>query len=173
MRPRNPWIVGSLAAVCVLIGAMWVYAFGFASKEAANRVADRGWAERAEGICSTARQQIIDLADYQYVETPTTADLRRRAELVRQSTDILRTMIDDVVAESPSDEKGRTIVPLWEADYRMYLADRSDYADELLAGGNPPFAESQVEGIPVSEKLETFAADNEMKSCAPPHDLSS
>ena len=35
----------------------------------------------------------------------------------------------------------------------------------------PPITVEAVEGIPISEKLEQFAGDNEMPSCAPPHDL--
>ncbi len=169
---RNPWIVALLAVVCALIAAMWVYAFGFASKEAINKVGDRAWAERGERICADARQQLIDLAVFEYVDTPTADDMRRRAELVTRSTDILHTMIDDVVAVLPTDGKGRDIVPLWYEDYRTYLDDRRDYAANLTSGDNAPFAESQVDGIPISEKLETFASDNEMDSCAPPHDLS-
>ena len=39
------------------------------------------------------------------------------------------------------------------------------------SGENLPFYETQVSGIPVSEKLEVFAADNRMPTCSPPRDL--
>ena len=81
-------------------------------------------------------------------------------------------MLDDVVAEPPSDAKGRDLVPQWEADYRTYIGDRRAFTDDLRSTGeNAPFYETEVSGIPISEKLETFAADNEMPSCAPPRDL--
>ena len=81
-------------------------------------------------------------------------------------------MLDDVVAVAPTDPKGADLVPRWEADYRTYLEDRRQFADVLRTGVNDPFTETAVDGIPISEKLECFAADNEMPTCAPPIDTS-
>jgi hypothetical protein len=97
--------------------------------------------------------------------------LVERGNLIDRVTDVVERMLDDVVAVEPVDDKGRAIVPLWEADYRTYLEDRRRFADELRAGHNDPFRETALDGIPISEKLETFAGDNEMPACAPPHDL--
>ena len=78
-------------------------------------------------------------------------------------------MLDDVVAVAPTDPKGADLVPLWEADYRTYIEDRRQFADVLRTGVNEPFTETAVDGIPISEKLERFAADNEMPDLrAPP-----
>ena len=78
----------------------------------------------------------------------------------------------DVVAQPPGDAKGRALIPLWEADYRTYIEDRRAFSKSLREGGeNVPFYETEAGGIPISEKLETFAADNHMASCAPPRDL--
>jgi hypothetical protein len=98
--------------------------------------------------------------------------LRERATIVDKATDTLERAVDDISAQPIADEKGRAIVPLWLADYRTYIADRRSYADDLRAGINEPFAETKVEGIPISEKISTFAADNLMKSCGAPIDLS-
>jgi hypothetical protein len=97
--------------------------------------------------------------------------LAERAAIVDQATDIVETMLDDVVAVAPVDDKGRAIVPQWEADYRTYLENRRAFTERLRSGENAPFTEAAVDGIPISEKLEQFAGDNEMPSCAPPHDL--
>ena len=92
---------------------------------------------------------------------------------IDRATDVIERMIDDVVAETPDDDKGRAIVPLWEADYRTYIADRRGFADDLRrTGENLPFYETGIDGIPISERIATFAGDNEMTSCAPPVDLS-
>ena len=56
-------------------------------------------------------------------------------------------------------DKGAELVPLWEADYRTYLADRRAFSDDLRAGRNEPFAETVVDGIPISDKIARFAAD--------------
>ena len=154
--------------------AFWIWALFFASKEAFNRVNDRAWAERAEDICVRATEDRVALADLTRVEQATPELIARRAELVDESTDILDRMLDDVVAVEPSDEKGRNIVPMWEDDYRTYLQDRRNYADRLRASGGEylPFTETPIEGIPISERIATFAAENEMSACAPPIDLS-
>jgi hypothetical protein len=160
-----------LVVVIVAIVVMWIYALFFASKEAVNKIDDRAWADRAEAICDEAQTARRRLADFRTVDEMGAEALAVRADLVEQATDLLETMLDDVTSSGPTDEKGRAIVPQWEADYRTYLDDRRAYIVALRAGENDPFAETIVDGIPISEKLATFAADNEMPSCAPPDDL--
>jgi hypothetical protein len=142
--------------------AFWVWALFFASKEAINKIEDRAWAERAEAICATYDIEIRAL------DAQASADLAVRAELVRTSTNLLSDMLDEVTAVAPTDEKGQAIVPLWEADYRTLLEDRYRYADQLASGQDGPFTETAVEGVPITERIETFAGDNEMDSCRPP-----
>jgi hypothetical protein len=81
-------------------------------------------------------------------------------------------MLGKLEETTPSDAKGQELIPLWIADYRSYISDRRAYAEDLRLGTNVPFGESIVMGIPLSEKISTFAADNAMTSCKPPMDLS-
>jgi hypothetical protein len=81
-------------------------------------------------------------------------------------------MLSQLEQTSPTDAKGQELIPLWIADYRSYIVDRRTYASDLRLGTNVPFGESIVMGIPLSEKIATFAADNAMASCKPPMDLS-
>lgn len=166
-----------LALVIVGFVAFWTWALFFASKEAVNKIDDRAWAERAERICAEANESRSELSDYRSigdVDDAALAELiRERADIVDRATDIVEQMLDDVVAVEPADAKGRAIVPQWEAEYRSYIASRRTYADDLRAAGeNLPFYEPGADGIPISERLATFAGDNEMPSCAPPSDLS-
>jgi hypothetical protein len=162
-------LLGALAIAG--FAAFWVWALFFASKESVNRIDDRAWAERAESICREAEADREALADYRRVEEDDPAMLAERGDLIDRVTDVIEAMLDDVVAAQPADEKGRAIVPLWEADYRTYLEDRREFADVLRGGRNDAFTETAIDGIPISEKLEVFAGDNEMPACAPPHDL--
>ncbi len=164
------WRIVIVVAV-VGLAAFWIYALFFASKEAVNKIGDRDWAARAESICEAARSQREELVDERVVDAENPAMLAERAAIVDQATDIVETMLDDVVAVTPSDDKGKAIVPQWEADYRTYLENRRAFTDRLRDGENEPFTETAVDGIPISEKLEQFAGDNEMPSCAPPRDL--
>ena len=162
--------IGLLLLIGVFV-VFWTWALFFASKEAVNRIGDRGWAERAELICQTATDERLELADFRVIVDAGPELIQERAGIVDRSTDILAAMLDDVVARAPSDQKGREIVPLWEADYRTYLDDRYRYADQLReSGDNLPFYET-ADGIPISERIETFAGDNDMPACAPPRDL--
>ncbi len=150
-----------LLAVAALV-TFWTWALFFASKEAINKIGDREWAARAEAICEPVKAELRDL------ELLASADLGVRADLVERSTDLLAGMLDEIVAVEPSDAKGRELVPQWEGDYRTLLADRYAYAEQLRAGTDGPFTESAVDGLPITERIETFAGDNEMPSCAPP-----
>lgn len=176
-RPAVRWTVRVVLALLFAgFVAFWTWALFFASKEAVNKIDDRAWAERAELICADANEARLELSDYRSIvdvdEAEMAALIRERADIVDRATDVIERMLDDIVAVPPADEKGRAIVPQWEAEYRAYIAGRRTYADDLRATGeNIPFYEPGADGIPVSERLETFAGDNEMPSCAPPRDL--
>jgi len=170
-RTRTLAVRVVLAIVIVTFTAFWTWALFFASKEAVNKIDDRGWAARAEEICRAATDERMELADFRVLTEDGVELIRERAVIVVRSTEILEAMLDDVTAAPPTDPKGRDIVPQWEAEYRTYLADRYRYAEQLRESGeNLPFYETG-DDIPISERLETFAGDNEMPACAPPRDL--
>ena len=162
----------AIGLALVALVAFWTYALFFASKEAVNKIGDREWAARAETICRQANEARGELTDLRRVDPDDVEMLRERADIVDRATDIVEQMVDDVVAVEPTDEKGRAIVPDWEAEYRIYLQNRRDFADELRAGENVPFREAETGGVPISERISTFAGDNEMASCSPPRDVS-
>jgi hypothetical protein len=167
----------TIARMALLVGllafaAFWGWALFFASKVPANRIDDRAWGQRAEVICAEANEQRIALADFREMAEATPELVRERADIVDAATDIIEQMLDDVVARPPADAKGLDLVPQWEADYRAYIGDRRTFTESLReTGENLAFYETEASGIPISEKLETFAADNRMSSCAPPRDL--
>ena len=170
-RARALGVRIGLTILVVLFAAFWIWALFFASKESVNRIEDRAWAERAEQICTAANAERLELADFRVIADGGADLIRERADIVEASTVIVERMLDDIVAVTPTDRKGIEIVPLWEADYRVYIQDRYRYAEQLRAAGeNLPFYET-ADGIPLSERIETFAVDNEMSSCAPPRDL--
>jgi hypothetical protein len=146
----------------VLFAAFWIWALFFASKTAINKIDDRAWAERAETVCAEVKPRI------RLLDLEASADFGVRADLVVRSTDMLSAMLDDITATPPTDAKGQAIVPDWIADYRTLLNDRYRYADRLRGGNDVPFTETAINGVPITERIETFAGDNEMPSCAPP-----
>ena len=99
--------------------------------------------------------------------------LKAKAKLVDAATDALEKAIDLIAADTPNDAKGRELVPKWIADYRTYITDRRAFAVALnTATVRPYFAESEVEGVPISERISKFARENDMKTCQTPYDLS-
>ena len=174
VEQRNrPWVRALLTLMCVGFAAFWIWALFFASKESVNRIGDAQWAERAQSICADASAERIALIDLRRIENDDPSLLTEKAGIVDQATDILDEMIDDLEAVPPTDPKGADIVPLWIDDYRTYLQDRRNYSDRLRGGDNVAFSETAVDGIPISEKLQRFAGDNDMNACAPPTDLES
>lgn len=174
--PGSRWWRVPMLLVIAGFAAFWVWALFFASKEAVNRIEDRGWAERAEQICATAREQRLELTNFTEIDPDDPAQrelVLTLADNLDAATDILETMLNDVVAVSPVDPKGAEIVPLWESDYRAYLNDRRVFTEDLRSGNIRGFSETAIDGLPISEKIETFAGDNEMPSCAPPYDMPS
>ena len=91
---RSPWrnrgspVVCSL--VCLLLLAMWVYAFGFASKKACTSSPTRRGATR-EQICAKRRAATAGAGDTSqgYISNPTHAQMIQRADIVDKATDIL------------------------------------------------------------------------------------
>lgn len=168
-RPsRWRWV---LLVIVLAFAAFWIWALFFASKESINGIGEDDWSDRAQAICEAADAERQDLADFREVDPDDPAMLAERATIVDRATDILEGMLADINAVAPTGPKGAALVPLWTADYRTYLEDRRRFGDELRAGRNDPFAESVVDGIPISDKIARFAADNFMPACSPPADL--
>lgn len=176
MSPTLQWmkIIARIVLTIVIFGIcmMWVYGLFFASKDVVNRVADEQWRRKSDEICLAAKRQRNALIDLRLVGQSGSNALTERAEIVDKATDTIENMITAIAALPVADAKGSAIVPLWLADYRIYIADRRSYTALLRQGVNKPFAETQVDQLPLSEKLATFAADNYLTSCKPPIDLS-
>ena len=162
-----------LTVVCAGIFAMWVYAFGFASRESFNRINDDAWKARSEARCSIAENERFALQDLGKMNANDSAALKKKADIVAKATDSLERAINDIARDTPSDAKGQELVPQWISDYRIYIQNRRQFVDKLrTASTRPYFSETEVEGVPISERLGKFARENDMRTCQPPLDLS-
>ena len=103
------------------------------------------------------------------------ADLiRERAEIVDRATDILERMLDDLVAVEPTDQKGqrdraRCGRPTTASTCRTAATTPNSCAEPARTRRS---TRPSSAAIPISERIATFAGDNEMPACAPPCDLS-
>jgi hypothetical protein len=151
---------------------MWVYGLFFASKESINKIGDEAWKVESEKICAVSEKERLALIDLRKVKDSGYNALSERSQIIDKATDSLERAVNALTALTVADAKGRALVPLWLADYRTHISDRRAYSDDLRNGVNEPFSETVTEGLPISEKIATFAADNAIPSCAPPIDLS-
>jgi hypothetical protein len=76
-----------------------------------------------------------------------------------------------VTAEQPTSSTDVALIDSWTSYYRQWIEDRRVYTDVLRNGDNPPFAESMVDGSPISEYINDFTVANRMKPCSAPTDL--
>lgn len=152
---------------------MWVYAFLFAPRESINRIGDEEWMSRSQARCLQAENERFALADNSPMDPNDREALNRKADIVDKATDSLERAVAAIASDVPADEKGRAIVPKWISDYRVYIDDRRAFAEALrTADRRPYFSETEVEGVPISERIGKFARENDMKACQPPKDLS-
>lgn len=163
----------TLTVVCAAIAVMWVYALGFAPRESINRIGDDEWKKQAEKICQRAENERFALQDLSPMKADSIELLRKKADIVEKATDSLERAINEIEKIQPSDAKGQALVPLWIADYRTYLENRRTFIEQLrTVERRPYFSETEVEGVPISERIGKFARENDMKTCQPPLDLS-
>lgn len=152
---------------------MWVYAFLFAPRESINRIKDDAWKQRSEARCKVAEDSRFAQQDLTPMSPDDPAALRKKASLVDGATDSLEEAINAIAADTPADPKGQELVPQWISDYRTYISDRRAFAEQLRTSSRRPyFAETEVEGVPISERIGKFARENDMPTCQPPLDLS-
>ena len=160
-----------LGAICLIIAVFWVYAFFFASKEGVNVLKDKAWTVRAEEICGDANLERDKLADLRRINSVEGDALAERADIIDKATIIIQKMLDDVIAETPTGPKDEVLMNTWAEIFQGWINERIDYTAILRTGENAPFAESMLEGGPVSDYINDFALANRMKSCSSPMDL--
>ncbi len=170
-QPRRRWVTVLLGVIVALLAAMWIYAYFFATTEGINRIGDRTWSARAEVQSAAAAEELFALRDVRTIEEAGPNALAERAEIIAKTNVILTTLVDELEADKPTDAKGQEVVPLWIADYRIYLADRTEMVARIRAGENVLLNETQINGSPISNFINDFARQNNMKSCQTPTDL--
>jgi hypothetical protein len=172
-QKSRPWVRAILIFVCLLIGAMWVYAFGFASKTGVYYVTEKSWRTSAEQICVDATQRRLALADTTqgYIAKPTHAQMIQRADIVDRATDTLDKMIDDLDALPLVSSDNRERVTVFVKYYREITSDRRAYTARLRAFDLQPYRETMVHGSPVTNTVIDFTTGNDVPHCMPPGEL--
>jgi hypothetical protein len=172
-RPR--WGVRAvLFAVVAALVAMWIYVLFIGKEQSPNHLADETWAPRAEAVCAATAARVAALppaASFAHI-TPLDEALRRRADVGVQATALLEQQLAELralpVPTGPHDGK---LLAAWFADWDRYLADRREHVAQWEAGHDKPFAETEVNGGPISDRMDSLSTLNGMPSCVVPADF--
>lgn len=157
-------VAAALASTLLWIGAIIYGAVG--DPHLAGWLDDRTFPTAAEPVCAAA---MADLEQFpQAFESPSPA---ARADVIRQTTARLQTMLDDLRAVVP-DTKDAKWINMWIDDWGVHLDDRLDFARRLDENGaKEEFFESTKENTQISKSLNGYAETNEMESCGTPGDV--
>ena len=165
----------ALAAVVLLIVAMWVWIYLWAPRDNPDRLETRAFAEAAQAWCEPFE---ADLDALPITTTDTTID--ERADNVAEGTRITATMVEGLKDEAASvtQENDRKLLDLWFADWDAYIADREIYVRRLRDA--PPDADRSDLAFTLTERasggiytrtIDGFAEVNEMTACEVPRDI--
>ena len=165
--PWHRWIKIVLLGVVLLLAAMWVYAFVFAPRGGVNPVRDPGWTDGAEAACETAGAALQPLVFRTKINADTAeTELPRFVANLDQVAVVLDGMLDDIETLPQTSEKAQILVPLWLTEYRQFVTDVRAWTDQLRQGERVEFSVTLTDtGIPIDERLNTFATENRIKSC--------
>ena len=161
-----------LTTLCLSIAVFWIWALFFPpTKQSVAKLDDEPWAVRAEAICQEANLQRDELADLRRIDSVGEGALAARADIIDKATVIIQTMLNDVVASRPTGPEDVRLMDTWSSIFQGWINERLEYTVILRTGFNAPFAESMLDGGPVSKYITDFAVANRMDSCSAPLDL--
>lgn len=171
-RRRLPRALIVVAVLLML--SMWGYvlylAFGPGRQPPLDRLDDPAFAQAGEARCAEAEAAVDALPGAG--AAPDAAD---RADVIDRANAEYAAMLDDLEAELPLAPAGdqREHAAEWLADWRIYLADRAEFADALRADPEARLLVSEKPGQTrqVTGWIDEFALANKMDSCATPADV--
>jgi hypothetical protein len=174
-RPRPRWGVRAvLLAVVAALAVMWIYVLFIGKADTPNHLADESWAPKAEAVCAATAARIAALppaASFAHI-TPLDEALRRRADVGQQATALLDRQLAELRGlPPPSGPHDGKLLAAWFADWDRYLADRREHVAQWEAGHDKPFAETEVNGGPISDRMDYLSTLNGMDSCVVPADF--
>jgi len=165
--PRRRWLRALLLAVVLALVAMWVYAFVFAPRGGVNPVRDKAWTDGARAACNDASVQLQQLVfRTRITESNKATELPKFVANLEQAAVVLDTMLTRIDALPRTSERAQVLVPQWMTDYRAFYGDVEAWINELRKGELAKFGVTITDtGIPVNERINTFATENRIKVC--------
>jgi hypothetical protein len=162
-----------IGAVFILLlgvfwGWIWVYQLtNQGERDMPDRLDDLAWTTEATEICEAAHARVAALPG---AHASATAD--DRADVIDAATAEYHRMLDELGSVVPTgDGRDAAIAAAWLDDYRVFLGDRSAFADALRADPMARFLVTEKYGSHITAPIDRFARVNEMESCMTPGDV--
>ena len=164
------WSAGRVATVLgfLVMVAFWAWIFaGGPRKVNPDHLDDRAFVTRTQERCKEMLTRLDELPP-----GPSLTDANRRAAVLDQATAVLTKAIDDIEADAPKTGDDGISMRGWIADWRVYLANRTDYAKRLRTDPKARLLlDENIGGDPIDTGIEVFTQVNDMRECATPGDI--
>ena len=176
--PKRRWLRWLLLGACLVIAGMWAYIFLVRPTPIYTDIyvmTTPGWQDSAKAICDDANARRVALGDMSggLITDPTPEQMRQRAAIVDEATDIVEQMAADIVAIPTTSAEDAARMQTFAKYYGMIISDRRTYAAALRNLDKVPYRESEVAGGPVTNVVTDFTSANGIPRCAPPGELAS
>lgn len=146
---------------------IWVYAYsGLADRPKPDTLDDATFALAAEPVCETAMAELHALPNAEVA----TDHVDRANQIVNRNV-VLANLIAQFDPLVTGSERDVAMINAWIDDWRLYLADRADFAERFALDGNERFYVSGSEDERLERRITRFANTNKMYSCATPDDV--
>lgn len=169
-RIRPSVVLGAvfLAILAGFWGWIWFYQLSNQGEvDMPDRLDDLAWTANAADICDAAHARVDELP-----AAHTTADAHDRADVIDAATAEYQRMLTELAAVAPTgSDRDSTITAAWLGDYRIYLDDRTTYADALRNDPSARFVVTEKYGGHITDPIDRFARVNEMEPCMSPGDV--
>ena len=157
-----------LSTLVICLIAFWFWAFFLAPSGNPDRIEDRVWASNAENLCAEFRLTIQDLPLASTATTP-----NARANMIDEITVLVGSLVNSLESLCGGTEDDRFLIESWIYDWRIYIQDRNNYAEELRTEGDvAPLLTSLPSGSGSHlDRQNGFARVNDLDSCLDPGDF--
>jgi hypothetical protein len=167
LNRRRNIVIGVGVAAFVGMAIFWLLILtGWFNTTSPDRLTDRAWVQRAEQHCKVMQDKINDLPKAQTAKTPA-----ERASFIDDGTHVLQGLIDQLAADHPATPDEQRVVAAWIDDWKVYLNDRSAYAQRIQQDPDARALFSERHGENVATAIDGFATINSMPDCATPPDV--
>lgn len=169
-RTSMRWTISRVLVVVVILTMVGFWAWIFAggpSRDNPDLLDDRAFVERTHARCQQLRADLRELPNAELLDTPT-----ERADVLDDATAMVADMVANIATDAPAEGADATSVRGWITDWRIYVDNRSTYAERLRSDPDARLLLDESElGDSVDRTIEVFADVNDMPDCATPGDV--